>query len=43
MAVRKTDPAHDETERILAEMEKRIQKEYAQAEKDIQVKIDDYM
>ena len=43
MAVRKTDPAHAETERLLAEMEKRIQKEYALAEKDIQAKIDDYM
>ena len=43
MAVRKTDPAHEETEKLLAEMEKRIQKEYEQAEKEIQAKIDDYM
>jgi SPP1 gp7 family putative phage head morphogenesis protein len=43
MAVRKTDPAHEETERLLAEMEKRIQKEYTQAEKEIQAKLDDYM
>lgn len=38
----KMDPAHEETERLIAEMEKRISKEYAQAEKDVQVKIDDY-
>lgn len=43
MAVRKTDPAHDETEKLLAEMERRIQKEYAQAEKEIQAKLDDYL
>lgn len=43
MAVRKTDPAHAETDRLLAEMEKRIQREYKQAEKEIQAKIDDYM
>ena len=44
MAVKrpKGDPAHEETERLIADMEKRISKEYAQAEKDIQVKIDDY-
>ena len=45
MAVRKIqgDPAHEETEKLISEMEKRIQKEYAQAEKEIQAKIDDYM
>ena len=43
MARRSSDPAHDETERILAEIEKRIQREYAQAEKEISAKIDDYM
>lgn len=44
MAVKKPnmDPAHEETERLIAEMEKKISKEYAQAEKEIQVKIDDY-
>ena len=44
MAVKKqkTDPAHEETERLLAEMEKKISKEYAQAEKELQAKIDDY-
>lgn len=45
MVVRKPqiDPAHEETERLLAQMEKRIQKEYSVAEKEIQAKIDDYM
>ena len=43
MAVRKTDPAHDETERILAEIEKKIVKEYTVAEAEIKAKIDDYM
>lgn len=43
MAVRKTDPAHEETDKILEQMEKRISKEYKQAEKEIQGKIDDYM
>lgn len=44
MAVKRTkgDPAHEETERLIAEMEKRISKEYAQAEKEVQVKINDY-
>lgn len=44
MAVKrpKGDPAHEETERLIAEMEKRISKEYAQAEKEVQVKINDY-
>lgn len=44
MAVKrpKGDPAHEETERLIADMEKRISKEYAQAEKEVQVKIDDY-
>lgn len=43
MAVRKTDPANEETDKILEQMEKRIAKEYKQAEKEIQGKIDDYM
>lgn len=44
MAVKrpKGDPAHEETERLIADMEKRISKEYAQAEKEVQVKINDY-
>lgn len=44
MAVRKpaADPAHKETENLIKQMEKRISKEYAQAEKEVQVKIDDY-
>lgn len=45
MAVRKqnTDPANDETERLLAELEKKISKEYAQAQKEVQEKLDDYL
>lgn len=44
MAVRKPkmDPAHEETERLIAEMEKKISKEYAKAEKELQTTIDDY-
>jgi SPP1 gp7 family putative phage head morphogenesis protein len=44
MAVKrpKGDPAHEETERLIADMEKRISKEYAQAEKEVQFKINDY-
>ena len=42
MAKRK-DEGHEETEKVLEELEKRINKEYAQAEKEIQAKIDDYM
>lgn len=41
MAKRK-DAGHDETERVLAEMEKRIAREYAQAEKELTAKIEDY-
>lgn len=37
------DPGHRETERILKELEQRITKEYAQAEKEITAKLDDYM
>ena len=45
MAVRKqnTDPANDETERLLAELEKKISKEYARAQKEVQEKLDDYL
>ncbi len=42
MARPSSDPAHAETEKIIAEMEKRINREYAQAEKELQGKIDDY-
>lgn len=44
MAVRKPkeDPAHAETEKIILEMEKRLAKEYAVAEREVQAKIDDY-
>jgi SPP1 gp7 family putative phage head morphogenesis protein len=43
MAVPKSDPAHENTERIIRKMEKRIGLVYAQAEEELQVKIDDYM
>ena len=39
---KKIDPAHDETERVLKDIEKRIAKEYAQAREEIQTTIDDY-
>jgi SPP1 gp7 family putative phage head morphogenesis protein len=44
MAVKKakTDPAHDATERLLAEMEQKIAKEYSQAERELSAKIADY-
>ena len=37
------DIAHKETDKILAEMEKRIKKEYKQAEREVRQKLDDYM
>lgn len=37
------DPAHEETEKLLKEIENRITKEFRQAEKEIQEKLDDYM
>lgn len=37
------DEGHDETEKILKEIEKRISAEYAQAEKEIAEKLDDYL
>lgn len=40
---RRNDPAHEETEKLIKQMEKRINKEYAQAEKELQEKLDDYM
>lgn len=40
---KKKDDGHDETEQVLADLEKRINKEYAQAEQEIQEKLDDYL
>lgn len=37
------DVGHEETEKILEEIEKRISAEYAQAEKEIAEKLDDYL
>lgn len=37
------DPGHEETEKLLKDIEKRIAKEYAQAEKEVQAKLDDYL
>ena len=37
------DPGHRETEKILKELEKRITKEYAKAEREITAKLDDYV
>lgn len=37
------DIGHDETEMLLMEMEKRISKEYAQAEREIAAKLNDYL
>lgn len=37
------DPAHEETEKIIRAIEIRINNEYAQAEKEVQAKIDDYL
>lgn len=39
---KKPDPGHEETERMLREMEQKVAKEYAQAEKDMQKKLDKY-
>ncbi len=39
----KVDKGHEETEKVLKALEKRISKEYAQAEKEIKTKLDDYM
>lgn len=39
----KYDPAYDETEKLLFEMEKKIVNEYKKAERDVQAKLDDYM
>ena len=37
------DYGHAETDRMLKELEKKISKEYAQAEKEVQAKLDDYL
>ena len=37
------DPAHLETEEIISRMEKRIDKEYRQAHKEVSEKLDDYL
>lgn len=37
-----SDPAHDETERLIREMERKINKVYKQAHKEIDAKCDDY-
>lgn len=37
------DKAHEETEKLLKKLEKRITKEYRQAEREIQAKLDDYL
>lgn len=43
MPNKKPDPAHIETEKIIAEIEEKIKAEYKQAEKEIQAKLDDYL
>ena len=37
-----SDYAHDETDRIIAEIDKRLKKEYSRAQKEIAEKCDDY-
>lgn len=43
MAKKTKDAGHDETENVLAEIEKRIAKEYSQAEEEVAEKLDKYM
>lgn len=43
MAKKTKDAGHDETEKVLAEIEKRIAKEYSQAEEEVAEKLDKYM
>lgn len=43
MARKKKDEAHDETDRVIEETEKKIRKEYAQAEKEIDKKLNDFL
>lgn len=38
-----SDPAHKETDKMLAELERKIAKEYQQAQKEVRKKLDDYM
>lgn len=38
-----TDPAHKETDKLLEEMERKIAKEYKQAEEEVAKKLDDYL
>lgn len=40
---KKRDIGHEETEKVLSEIEKQISREYAQAEKEIAEKLDDYL
>lgn len=37
------DPGHEETEEIIRQIERRINKEYKQAEKEVSAKLDDYL
>ena len=43
MPTRRPDPAAAETDNIIAEIERRIAKEYRQAEREIKGKLDDYL
>ena len=43
MATRKRDPAEIETDKIIAEIERRITTEYRQAEREIKERLDDYL
>ena len=39
----KTDYAHKETDKIIEELEKKLQKEYQQASKEVEAKMNDYL
>ena len=41
--MRKPDQAHVETDKLIADMERRIRKEYAQAQSEVAIKLKDYM
>lgn len=43
MARKKGDAGHEETEKVLSDIEKKISKEYRQAEKEVAEKLDKYM
>lgn len=43
MARKKVDAGHEETEKVLSDIEKRIAKEYRQAEEEVAEKLDKYM